>query len=79
MLNDKLNLPSGDACDFAHQRSELGIDCKKYAIRVAPVLRNEHVRYQVCRHFMRTGMCKFGEKCVFAHGAEELSDWREQE
>ena len=70
---------TGDACNFAHRRSELGTDTKMYAIRCAPVLRNERVRYQACRHFMRTGMCKFGEKCVFAHGAEELSAWREQE
>ena len=28
---------------------------------------------KLCRHFQKTGSCRFGDKCGFAHGVKELS------
>ena len=33
---------------------------------------NENFKISLCRHFMTTGNCPFGDKCHFAHGEAEL-------
>jgi hypothetical protein len=29
-------------------------------------------KYEICKNFVETGECKYGEKCLFAHGEHEL-------
>lgn len=30
-------------------------------------------KYEMCKNFKEKGVCKYGEKCLFAHGEHELS------
>jgi hypothetical protein len=30
-------------------------------------------KYEMCKNFKEKGICKYGEKCLFAHGEHELS------
>ena len=30
-------------------------------------------RYEMCKNWKEKGMCKYGEKCLFAHGEHELN------
>lgn len=34
--------------------------------------------YSACESFMETGVCHFGGQCIEAHGAEELSEWKQR-
>ena len=31
------------------------------------------MKYESCKNFRETGYCKYGDKCLFAHGAHELT------
>lgn len=35
-------------------------------------------KYEMCKNWKEKGICRYGEKCLFAHGAHELSS-REDE
>lgn len=30
------------------------------------------LKYEMCKNFRETGSCKYGDRCLFAHGAHEL-------
>lgn len=30
-------------------------------------------KYEMCKNFKEKGICKYGEKCLFAHGEHELT------
>ena len=30
-------------------------------------------KYESCKNFRETGVCKYGDKCLFAHGDHELT------
>jgi Zinc finger C-x8-C-x5-C-x3-H type (and similar) len=30
-------------------------------------------KYEMCKNFKEKGVCKYGDKCLFAHGEHELS------
>jgi hypothetical protein len=30
-------------------------------------------KYEMCKNFREKGICKYGEKCLFAHGEHELT------
>ena len=32
----------------------------------------QRYKSEICQRFMETGSCKYGEKCQFAHGEDEL-------
>ena len=36
-----------------------------------PVVRR--LKYEMCKNWREKGSCKYGEKCLFAHGASELT------
>jgi hypothetical protein len=30
-------------------------------------------KYEMCKNFKEKGVCKYGDKCLFAHGEHELT------
>lgn len=38
---------------------------------VAPVLIRK--KYEMCKNFREKGACRYGDKCLFAHGEHELT------
>lgn len=40
--------------------------------RLPPCARSDMYKTELCKHYMRTGGCKYGSKCQFAHGYGEL-------
>lgn len=37
-----------------------------------PQARSDLYKTRLCKHFMSTGSCRYGNKCQFAHGVDEL-------
>ena len=37
----------------------------------APVVRR--LKYEMCKNYREKGTCKYGDKCLFAHGDAELT------
>ena len=33
----------------------------------------KRVKYEMCKNWREKGSCKYGDKCLFAHGNDELS------
>ena len=45
-------------------------DCSSQ--RISPVVNSSRYKTELCRPFEEHGHCKYGDKCQFAHGAQEL-------
>lgn len=46
---------------------------RSYDIRDARLLsQNNKVKSSLCKNFTQIGICKYGDKCQFAHGPHEL-------
>ncbi len=45
---------------------------KEAPIAVAPRL--TRLKFELCKNWRDKGFCKYGEKCLFAHGEHELSN-----
>lgn len=71
----------GRDCNFAHTFDELlAAIPPSTTIRPAPRRGSvEVINYRLCRHFSRTGACRMGHDCRFAHGAKELLSWQNQQ
>jgi transcriptional regulator of heat shock response len=35
------------------------------------------LKYELCKNWRETGCCRYGEKCLFAHGKHELTNQSE--
>ncbi|DAZ95509.1 TPA: hypothetical protein N0F65_001848 [Lagenidium giganteum] len=44
------------------------VDCHRLPVSA----RNNLYKTELCKHFTETGTCRYGAKCQFAHGEEEL-------
>lgn len=40
---------------------------------------NKRKKYELCKNFSDQGECKYGEKCLFAHGKHELYNYQPEE
>lgn len=36
------------------------------------------LKYEMCKNFRETGACRYGDKCLFAHGNHELTKSSEE-
>ncbi|XP_019944115.1 mRNA decay activator protein ZFP36L1 [Paralichthys olivaceus] len=43
-----------------------------FLAQIQPTLSSNRYKTELCRGFQETGSCKYGSKCQFAHGEEEL-------
>ncbi|GIL80432.1 hypothetical protein Vretimale_16125 [Volvox reticuliferus] len=75
--------PYGDTCKYAHGDGDLRPPVMEGAKGAARNVKAEGAadkrtmvelmkKTRICEEFVRTGSCKYGDKCTFAHGQTEL-------
>ncbi len=42
------------------------------SVATKPVQKITRKKYEMCKSWTETGNCKYGERCLFAHGREEI-------
>jgi len=78
-IKEKKRCPFGDKCTFAHSEKELKpkvteVDSRRSTVFDALKTNSSQFKYKtsLCDSFSKTGACRFGAKCNFAHGEKEL-------
>jgi len=69
--------PFQDRCHFAHGVRELrpmptGLQHQHHAVRSPNSLSDHVYKTELCTVFIKDGSCRYGVRCHFAHGLQEL-------